>query len=292
MASTSSDIGVVLAFSHHTPVDYIVGAAKRIEAAGFAALWVPEHVVFLADYESAYPYSDDGKLPGSPDGVLDPFTALTFVAAHTSTLRLGTGVCLVPQRQPIYTAKMVADLDYLSEGRVDFGIGIGWLEEEFNALGMDFSTRAARCNEYVEAMKALWTEEPAAFSGETVSFSGVHFNPKPVQRPHPPIFVGGESKPAMRRVATFADGWYGFDLSPDDFVAALDRLDVHLETAGRSRDDIMLYVSPGRRRPDLAMVEAYREAGAEQIIVPLFARSLDELDERIERLRQSTGLVQ
>ncbi len=284
------DIGVALAFSHHTPVDDIVGTAKRVEAAGFAALWVPEHVVFLAEYESAYPYSDDGKLPGSPEGVLDPFTALTFVAAHTTTLRLGTGVCLVPQRQPIYTAKMVADLDYLSQGRVDFGVGIGWLEEEFDALGMNFSTRAARCNEYVAAMKALWTEEPASFVGETVSFGGVHFNPKPVQRPHPPIFVGGESKPALRRVATFADGWYGFDLSPDEFVAGLERLDTHLETAGRTRSDIKLYVSPGRRRPDSDMIAAYREAGAEQVVVPLFARDLDELDRRIERLRVATGL--
>ncbi len=285
------DIGVAIGFSHHTPVDYIVGAAQRVEAAGFAALWVPEHVVFLAEYESDYPYSDDGKLPGSPEGILDPFAALTFVAAHTSTLRLGTGVCLVPQRQPVYTAKMVADLDYLSGGRVDFGIGIGWLEEEFDVLGMDFATRAARCNEYIAAMKALWTESPASFSGDTVSFSNVHFNPKPVQAPHPPIFVGGESKPAMRRVAAFADGWYGFDLSPDEFVAALDRLDMHLEAASRSRDDITLYVSPGRRRPDRAMVDAYAEAGAEQVIVPLFARSLDELDERIERLSESTGLA-
>lgn len=284
------DIGVAVAFSHHTSIDYIVGAAQRIEAAGFAGIWVPEHVVFLADYESSYPYSDDGKLPGSPEGVLDPFAALTFVAAHTSTLRLGTGVCLVPQRQPVYTAKMVADLDYLSGGRVDFGVGIGWLEEEFNVLGMDFSTRAPRTNEYIAAMKALWTESPASFDGETVSFSGVHFNPKPVQRPHPPIFVGGESKPAMRRVAAFADGWYGFDLSPDEFVAALDRLDVHLADAGRSRSDIKIYVSPGRVRPDEAMLEAYREAGAEQVVLPLFARSLDELDDRISRLRDVTGL--
>ena len=285
------DIGVATAFNHLTPVDYIVGAAQRIEAAGFAALWVPEHVVFLADYASDYPYSDDGKLPGEPEGVLDPFAALTFVAAHTSTIRLATGVCLVPQRQPIYTAKMVADLDYLSGGRVDFGIGIGWLEEEFDALGMDFATRAKRTNEYVAAMKALWTESPASFSGETVSFSNVHFNPKPVQAPHPPIFVGGESKPALRRVATFADGWYGFDLDPAGFADGLVRLDEHLEAAGRSRSDIKCYVSPGRRRPDLEMIEAYEEAGADQVVVTLGARSLDDLDRRIESLRASTGLA-
>ena len=148
------DIGITTAFSHHTPIDYIVGAAQRIEAAGFATVWVPEHVLFFPEYESSYPYSKDGRVPGDPDGVLDPFTALTFVAANTSTLRLGTGICLVPQRQPVYTAKMVADLDYLSNGRVDFGIGIGWLEEEFDALGMDFKRRAQDTTEYMAAMKA------------------------------------------------------------------------------------------------------------------------------------------
>ena len=285
------DIGVAVAFSHHTPIDYIVGAAQRIEAAGFTSMWVPEHVVFFADYASRYPYSDDGKVPGDPEGVLDPFTALTFVAAHTSTIRLATGVCLVPQRQAIYTAKMVADLDYLSGGRFDFGIGIGWLEEEFDALGMDFGARAARTNEYIAVMKALWTESPASFSGETVSFSNVHFNPKPVQTPHPPIFVGGESAPAMRRVAAFGDGWYGFNLDPAGFAAGLDRLDEHLEAAGRTRDDIKRYVSPGRLRPDPDMIAAFEAAGADQVIVPLGARDLDQLDQRIERLRESTGLA-
>ena len=195
------ELAVTTAFSHHTPIDFIVGAAQRIEAAGFAAVWVPEHVLFFPDYESEYPYSKDGKVPGNPDGVLDPFTALTFVAAHTTTLRLATGICLVPQRQPVYTAKMVADLDYLSGGRVDFGIGIGWLEEEFDALGMDFSARAARTAEYIAAMKACWGPDPVDFSGETVEIRNAQFNPKPVQGPHPPIFVGGESNPAMRRVA-------------------------------------------------------------------------------------------
>ena len=157
------DIGITTAFSHHTPIDYIVGAAQRIEAAGFATVWVPEHVLFFPEYESSYPYSQDGRVPGDPDGVLDPFTALTFVAANTSTLRLGTGICLVPQRQPVYTAKMVADLDYLSNGRVDFGIGIGWLEEEFDALGMDFKRRAQDTTEYMAAMKALWGPDPVTF---------------------------------------------------------------------------------------------------------------------------------
>jgi probable F420-dependent oxidoreductase len=283
------ELAVTTAFSHHTPIEYIVGAAQRIEAAGFAAVWVPEHVLFFPDYASAYPYSDDGKVPGNPDGVLDPFTALTFVAAHTTTLRLGTGICLVPQRQPVYTAKMVADLDYLSGGRVDFGIGVGWLEEEFDALGMDFASRGPRTNEYIAAMKALWGPDPVSFEGETVSIRNAAANPKPVQSPHPPIFVGGESTPALRRVATFADGWYGFGVAPADIAAHLDRLDEHLDAAGRSRDDIKIYVGPNRVKVTPEVAAEYEAAGVDQLILGVFARSLDELDQRLDSLKAKAG---
>ncbi|MCZ6458240.1 MAG: LLM class flavin-dependent oxidoreductase, partial [Gammaproteobacteria bacterium] len=118
-------VGVAMAFNHLVSPEFIGAAARRMEAVGFQTLWVPEHVLFFPDYASEYPYSGDGKIPGNPEGVLDPFAALTYIAAHTTTIRLGTGICLVPQRQPVYTAKAVADLDYLSGGRVDFGVGIG-----------------------------------------------------------------------------------------------------------------------------------------------------------------------
>lgn len=283
------EIAVTTGFSHRTPVDFIVGAAQRIEAAGFAAVWVPEHVLFFPDYESSYPYSADGKVPGNPDGVLDPFSALTFIAAHTTTLRLGTGICLVPQRQPVYTAKMVADLDYLSGGRVDFGVGIGWLEEEFDALGLDFSTRAARCNEYMAAMKACWGSDPVNFDGETVTIRNAQFNPKPVQGPHPPIFVGGESAPAMRRVAAFADGWYAFGVGPDEIAGALERLAEHLDAAGRSIDDIKVYVGPNRHKVTPDVAAAYAAAGVDQLILGVGARTVDELDDRLGRLRESAA---
>jgi hypothetical protein len=151
----SMKIGVTMGFSHLTPVSYIAAAARFIDEAGFHSIWVPEHVLFFPDYASRYPYSPDGRVPGNPEGVLDPFTALTFIAAQTQRVRLGTGVCLVPQRQPVYTAKMVADVDYLSGGRVDFGVGIGWLAEEFDAPD-GFSTRA-NANEYIQAMQAMAT---------------------------------------------------------------------------------------------------------------------------------------
>ena len=121
-------IGAAMAFNQYTSAEFIRDAVQLVEAKGIHSIWFPEHVLFFPDYASTYPYSDSGRIPGEPEGLLDPFTAMTFVASHTKKVRLGTGICLVPQRQPVYTAKMVADVDFLSQGRVDFGVGIGWLE--------------------------------------------------------------------------------------------------------------------------------------------------------------------
>ena len=283
-------IGVTMAFSQHTPVDYIAAAARLVETLGFHSLWVPEHVLFFPEYASRYPYSDDGRIPGNPEGVLDPFNALTFVAAHTKTIRLGTGICLVPQRQPVYTAKMVADLDYLSGGRVDFGVGIGWLAEEFSALQMDFATRAKRTAEYIGAMKALWSPGVTQFSGETVEIINCHFNPKPVQQPHPPILFGGESDAALRRVATLGDGWYGFDLDPDGVATHLVRLDAVLDEHGRSRADVSVYIGPNRHRVTPEMVDSYRALGVDQLVVGLFAADIDTLARRAEKMCEIVGL--
>jgi probable F420-dependent oxidoreductase len=285
----SMHIGVTIAFSHLTRPSYIAQAARFIEDAGFHSMWVPEHVLFFPEYASKYPYADDGRVPGNPQGVLDPFTALTYVAAQTKTLRLGTGICLVPQRQPVYTAKMVADLDYLSGGRVDFGVGIGWLAEEFTALGMDFRVRARRCAEYIDAMKALWRDGVNSFSGETVEIQPCYFNPKPIQKPHPPIFFGGESDAALNRVATQGDGWYGFDLEPAGVREHLAVLDRKLANAGRSRKNVQIFVSPNRHRVTPESVAAYREAGVDQLITTLFARDIDDLKRRAERLLSATA---
>ena len=282
-------VGVTIAFNHLTQPSYIAQAARFIDDAGFHSVWVPEHVLFFPEYASKYPYADDGRVPGDPQGVLDPFTALTFVAAHTSRLRLGTGICLVPQRQPVYTAKMVADLDYLSGGRVDFGVGIGWLAEEFAALGMDFRVRARRCADYVDAMKALWRDGVTSFSGETLDIPVCYFNPKPVQKPHPPIFFGGESDAALSRVATQGDGWYGFDLDPAGVREHLARLERKLSKAGRSRKDIQVFVAPNRHRVAPETVAAYREAGVDQLIATLFARDIDDLKRRAERVLTATA---
>ena len=277
-------IGVAMAFSQHTPVSYMRDAVQMVEAKGVHAIWVPEHVLFFPDYASSYPYSDSGRIPGDPEGLLDPFTALTFIAAHTTTVRLATGICLVPQRQPVYTAKMVADVDYLSGGRVDFGVGIGWLKEEFDAVGADFSRRAALSDEYIDVMKALWSEGVTEYQGETVTLMPCHFNPKPVQTPHPPIYFGGESNAALRRVARQGDGWYGYDMSPEMLAARLPKLDEALQAEGRSRADITLIVGPNRHPVNEQTLPQYRELGVDQLVVPLFGSSVEKLEMRADAL--------
>ena len=277
-------ISVAMAFSQHTAAGFIKDAVQLVEAKGVHGIWVPEHVLFFPEYASTYPYSDNGRIPGNPEGILDPFTALTFIAAHTQRVRLGTGICLVPQRQPVYTAKMVADVDYLSGGRVDFGVGIGWLKEEFENLGMDFATRAARTEEYILAMRALWSEGISEFSGQTVSLKPCHFNPKPVQKPYPPIYFGGESDPALRRVARLGDGWYGFDLDPEQLQEKLVSLDAALAATGRSRQDIDLIIGPNRHPVNADTVAAYAAAGVDQLVVPVFASNLDKLAARLDAL--------
>src|SRR3954467_1122539 len=137
-----------------------------LEERGFESVWLAEHVVLFDDYDSQYPYAADGRFPGGGDsGLLEPLTGLAYLAATTTTLRLGTGICLVAQRNPVYTAKQVADVDVLSGGRVDFGVGIGWLREEFDALNVPFERRAKRADEHLAVMKSLWTEDPSSFDG-------------------------------------------------------------------------------------------------------------------------------
>ena len=283
-------IGAVMAFNHLLTPEFMVEAVREVETAGFHSVWLPEHVMFFPDYDSEYPYSTDGRIPGDPEGVLDPFTALTYIAAATDRIRLGTGICLVPQRQPVYTAKMVADLDYLSGGRVDFGIGIGWLREEFTNLQMDFKTRAARCVEYVEVMQALWAPGLSSYEGETVSLKPCHFNPKPVQQPHPPIFFGGESDPALRRVVSHGQGWYGFNLSPAQLTQRQARLAELASEAGRDVSEIQVYVCPSTHPVTEETVAQYADLGVEQLIVPVMAGTLDKLRSRMQRTVAITGL--
>ena len=276
-------LGCQMAFNEHTSPEYIAAAAAMVEKLGYDSFWVPEHVLFFPDYESKYPYSEDGRIQGDPRSLLDPLTALTYVAANTRKIRLGTGICLVPQRNPVYTAKQVADLDYLSGGRVDFGIGIGWLKEEFNALGVPWTDRAGRTEECIGVMKTLWCDELSSFQGKYFSFEAAYQNPKPVQRPHPPLIFGGESRAALKRVATLGQGWFTFNVTPESLAHGIDILQPLLEEQGRTISDISISVTPDRKHINQESLKRFEELGAEQIILPLFANNTDKLEGKATR---------
>lgn len=258
------------------------------EECGFHSLWAAEHVVLFDDYASEYPYAEDGRIPASPhSGFLDPFGALSFLAAITSEVRLGTGICLVPQRNPVYTAKEVANIDWLSKGRFDFGIGVGWLAEEFAAAATPFDRRGARCRSYLEVMKRLWCDEISQFEDEFYDLRPCRQYPKPVQQPHPPLHFGGESDAALRRVADIGQGWYGFNLAPNELAERLRKLDALLAARGRSRQELEVSVSPYLRGCDLDTLKAYRDAGADQVILVAFARDPDGLRATLEGMAES-----
>ncbi|HEV3225727.1 MAG TPA: LLM class F420-dependent oxidoreductase [Acidimicrobiales bacterium] len=258
--------------------DFVRHVGPALEERGFESLWVAEHVVLFDDYASQYPYSDTGRFPGGGDsGLLEPLTALAYVAATTTTLRLGTGICLVGQRNPVYTAKQVADVDVLSGGRVDFGIGIGWLREEFDAVAMPFDHRGARSDEHLEVMKRLWVDDPSSYDGRYYQLPECRMYPKPVQQPHPPIHVGGESDGALRRAARFGQGWFGFNRQPEQVPEALERLDRALGDEGRSRAEVEISVSPYFTGTDSDGMKRYADLGVDRVILVVFGFDLDGL---------------
>ena len=286
------DVGVFVPLGNGNATAGILRAVGReIEDRGFESIWVPEHVVLFDDYESQYPYSPDGKFPGGAEsGMLEPLQALTYLAAVTDRVRLGTGICLVPQRNPVYTAKAVTDLDNLSGGRVDFGVGVGWLREEFDAVAMPFEHRGRRTDEHLQVMKALWCDEVSEFHGELYDLDPCRMYPKPVQAPHPPIHVGGESDAAMRRVARHGQGWFSFDRLPEQLPGPLARLDAALAAEGRSRADIVLSVSPYFNAVTPELVAQYAEMGVNRLIVVCLAFDVDTLRSQLDDL--VTGVLE
>lgn len=246
---------------------------RALEERGFESLFVCEHTHIPASRRTPFPAG--GELPKRYAHTHDPFVALAFAAANTTHLRLGTGVCLVPQRDPIVTAKSVASLDRMSGGRFEFGIGGGWNVEEMENHGARYETRFRLMEERVRAMQALWTEEEAAFHGEFVNFDPVWMYPKPVQRPHPPVLLGGETDHTLRRVVAFCDGWFpraGKDFDPG---AAVQRLRRMAESKGR--DPASLSTTVFRAPADAAALAAYRAAGIDRALLEVPDLSRDEI---------------
>jgi len=267
---------------------YLEAAGRSAEALGFHSLWVAEHVVLFDEYASRYPYAEDGRIPVRRDaGLIAPFTALSFLAAVTHQIRLGTGICLVPQRNPLYTAREAADVDWLSGGRLDLGVGVGWLREEFEALGVPFARRGERCRSYLEVMKRLWCDDLSQYEDEFYTLPACRQFPKPLQKPHPPIHFGGESDVALERVADIGHGWYGFNLDPAGLAERMGKLRELVSKRGRRIEEIEISVSPYLRSFEPGMIEDYQRAGAQQVILPVFGRSRDEMLQRLDKLAQT-----
>jgi probable F420-dependent oxidoreductase len=245
--------------------------AEHCERLGFGTLWAPEHVVLFDRYgDSKYPYSEDGAFaaPSTIDW-MDPFVALTYAAARTRRIRLATGICLVPEHNPLVLAKVIASLDYLSGGRFALGVGVGWSSEEFAALGVPFERRAQRTREYIELMRKLWSEDKASHSGEFVNFKDARSFPKPAQRDKVPIIFGGESLPALRRVAEYGSGWFGFNLNPEQARAKIARLTTLVRERSRDPREIELIVSPYLQKVTPADLRGYHEAGVSEVVMLL-----------------------
>jgi probable F420-dependent oxidoreductase len=292
--------------------DALAALVERGEALGFHSVVIADHVVFPVRIASRYPYTVSGAFPGGGDA-LEQLTLATFVAARTTRLRLVTSVMILPHRHPVLAAKMLATIDVLSRGRLTVGVGVGWLREEFQALGApDFDRRGAASDEVLRIFKTLWTRSPASFDGEFFRFDAVRCLPAPVQKPHPPIWVGGHSRAALRRAARHGDGWHPVGanpaamLGPGELRGLLEELRRLTEGEGRDPASLTIaYKAPlydveagdgGGRRPFsgspaqvLDDVATYADLGVHELI---FDFRSDDLVQSLERMERFATLVQ
>lgn len=285
--------------------------AQAAERLGFGFLTVSDHILCPRSIDAKYPYSDTGEFPWTQGGggdCMEQFALMAWLCAATTELRILSSVAVLPHRNPLFMAKSIATMDVLSGGRVAIGCGTGWMREEFETLGVEFERRGQVTTEYIEAMKALWTQDNPSYDGEFVKFRDIIFDPKPVQKPHPPLWIGGESGPAMRRVAAVGDVWYPFASNPkfrlawpDAYRERAQRVQQAIAEAGRDPASVKLaYNSPyhsetaaeldGRRiamtgTPEqrAADARAFAEAGTEFMVVNLTANNRTEMLDRMER---------
>jgi len=264
------------------PTDYAISLAELAPAAeqlGFESLWVAEHSHIPTSRESRWPGGTE--LPKQYSHTLDPFVALTIAASTSKKLRIGTGICLVTQRDPIHTAKQVASLDHLSNGRFIFGIGAGWNREEMADHGTEFGSRWKLMRERVEAMKAIWTQDVAEYHGEMVSLPPMWAWPKPVQKPHPPVVLGGSGPRILERVVRYADGWMP---NRGDVLTRIPELRAMAAAAGRGHIPVSLYPKPAADE-----IERAGEAGVERCI---FYVSPDGRDAALAQLADLGRLIE
>ena len=303
--------GCTLAISgEHLDPSALGGLAQTAEDLGFDSVWVSDHVVIPERIASAYPYSPDGAFHSGPSTpVLEPLSTLAYLAGRTRKVRLGTHVLILPYRNPVLTAKMVTSIDNLSGGRLDLGVGVGWMREEFEALGQGdyYERRGAMSDEQMRVLRALWTEDLPRFSGEFYRFEPLGARPQPVQKPHPPIWIGGHTPAALRRVGRYGDGWLPIGarppahLPPPEIAAGMARIREVAAQAGRDPGAIRLGFSTtlrldpaasradGRRpfqgSPDdiRADLRGYEEVGVQRFVLNFGPAPAAEYERRLRQ---------
>ncbi|MFI5307996.1 MAG: LLM class F420-dependent oxidoreductase [Polyangiales bacterium] len=271
----------------------MAAVARKAEEVGVESVWTFEHVIVPMAYDSKYPYSAEGKMAASPETVfVDPLIALSFVAGCTRTLRLGTGVNILPQANPLLLAKQAASIDFVSGGRLLLGVGTGWLREEYEALGTPFERRGARFDDYVTAMKKVWSGEVVEHEGEFVKLHGFKSHPVPVQKPHPPLIIGGTSRAALMRVARHGDGWFAPSAGVAALAPQLAELRAIASELGRKPESIEITAMWPFALEGVASIARYEALGVSRLVAPvqlLGARNpldgLDKLGEQLARAR-------
>ncbi len=267
------------------PTDYSVDIAilaSKAEQLGYDSLWLAEHPILPVNSETPWPGSSDGKIPKKYADTADPFVALGRASAVTETLLLGTGICLVPERNPLILANEVATIDMYSKGRFQFGIGAGWLREETEIMGGDFAHRWTQTKESVMAMKELWTKTESEYHGKYYDFPPVYSFPRPVQRPHPPIYLGGHAKNVFKRIVDWGDAWMPNRINPQDIEAGKIEIENLSKEVGRDPSAIGITVSGVPA--DANLISDFESAGAERAVISIESTSEKEAIAQLEEV--------
>jgi probable F420-dependent oxidoreductase len=277
-------LGVMPSFKQVEP-DLLPTLLATVEELGCESVWMPEHVVVPVRYESVYPYNESGRMyMDAADDAPDPLDWLAFAAGCTSTLKLGTAMVLLPEHNPVVLAKRLATIDVLSGGRLFAGIGIGWLREEFDSLGVPYERRGERADEYLSAMHCLWTSGVASFEGAWTSFERVACRPRPTRPDGVPIVIGGGGRPAARRAARYGTGFFPLSRSADDLIEVITMLGEECETRDRDRDEVEVTAFAPESRAEL---QALAQLNVRRVVLPVPFSDVDTLVKRVEMFRES-----
>ena len=266
-------------------LEQMTGLAQLAESAGWESVWTFEHVIVPLDYQSKYPYNASGKMAAAPDtNFIDPLIALTAIATATKSIRLGTGVNILSQSNPLYMAKQAASLDMLSAGRFMLGVGIGWLREEFDAMGVPFERRGARFDDYVVAMKKIWSGEVVEHDSDFLNWHGFQSYPVPAQKPHLPIIMGGNKGKIYQRIARHGDGWFAPTASAAELAPMLDQVKKECEKVGRDYSEIEISAMWVSAAAGLSGIKEYQDIGVHRLIAPIFALGTSNPMEGLEKI--------